>query len=160
MNEEVLLTREGFEKIQEEHEHAVSVRRAEIAERLKEARSFGDLSENAEYDAAKEEQAELEERINKLEQMIRNAKIIDEVEDGADGPTKVNVGYTVVLKEQGSDETVQYQIVGSTETDPFAGRISNESAVGKALIGAGVGEVVEVEIPDGKIFYEVVEINK
>lgn len=160
MNEEVLLTREGFEKIQEEHEYAVSVRRAEVAERLKEARSFGDLSENAEYDAAKEEQAELEERINKLEQMIRNAKIIDEVEDGVDGPTKVNVGYTVVLKEQGSVDTVQYQIVGSTETDPFAGRISNESAVGKALIGAGVGEVVEVEIPDGKIFYEVVEINK
>ncbi len=160
MNEEVLLTREGFEKIKEEHEHAVSVKRAEVAERLKEARSFGDLSENAEYDAAKEEQAELEERINKLEQMIRNAKIIDEEDDGSDGPTKVNVGYKVVLREKGCEETVEYQIVGSTETDPFKGRISNESAVGKALIGAGVGEEVEVEIPDGKIFYEVVAINK
>lgn len=160
MNEEVLLTREGFEKIKEEHEHAVAVKRAEVAERLKEARSFGDLSENAEYDAAKEEQAELEERISKLEQMIRNAKIIDEDDESIEGPTKVNVGYKVVLKEKGSEDTVEYQIVGSTETDPFAGRISNESAVGKALIGAGIGEEVEVEVPDGKIFYEVLAINK
>lgn len=157
MAEEVLLTREGLEKIKEEYDIAVSVTRAQVAERLKEARSFGDLSENAEYDAAKEEQAELEERINKLEAMMRNAKIIDEDEASTD---RVNVGNTVVLKEQGQDNEVTYQIVGSTETDPFQGRISNESAVGKALIGAAIGEVVEVEVPDGKIYYEVISINK
>lgn len=157
MAEEVLLTREGLEKIKEEYDIAVSVTRAQVAERLKEARSFGDLSENAEYDAAKEEQAELEERINKLEAMMRNAKIIDEDEALTD---RVNVGNTVVLKEQGQDNEVTYQIVGSTETDPFQGRISNESAVGKALIGAAIGEVVEVEVPDGKIYYEVISINK
>lgn len=157
MAEEVLLTREGLEKIKEEYDIAVSVTRAQVAERLKEARSFGDLSENAEYDAAKEEQAELEERINKLEAMMRNAKIIDEDEALTD---RVNVGNTVVLKEQDQDNEVTYQIVGSTETDPFQGRISNESAVGKALIGAAIGEVVEVEVPDGKIYYEVISINK
>ncbi len=157
MAEEVLLTREGLEKIKEEYDIAVSVTRAQVAERLKEARSFGDLSENAEYDAAKEEQAELEERINKLEAMMRNAKIIDEDEASTD---RVNVGNTVVLKEKGQDNEVTYQIVGSTETDPFQGRISNESAVGKALIGAAIGEVVEVEVPDGKIYYEVISINK
>ena len=157
MAEEVLLTREGLEKIKEEYDIAVSVTRAQVAERLKEARSFGDLSENAEYDAAKEEQAELEERINKLEAMMRNAKIIDEDEALTD---RVNVGNTVVLKEKGQDNEVTYQIVGSTETDPFQGRISNESAVGKALIGAAIGEVVEVEVPDGKIYYEVISINK
>ena len=157
MTEEVLLTKEGLEKIKEEYDRHVSVTRAEVAERLKEARSFGDLSENAEYDAAKEEQADLEERINKLESMMRNAKIIEEDADATD---KVNVGNTVTLRREGEKDTVQYQIVGATETDPFKGRISNESAVGKAVIGAAIGEIVEVEVPDGKIHYEVVAINK
>lgn len=156
MAEEVLLTREGLEKIKEEYETAVSVTRAEVAERIKEARSFGDLSENAEYDAAKEEQAELEERINKLETMIRNAKVIDE--DDLDKDV-VNVGNTVTLKENGTEEVVVYQIVGSTEADPFSGRISNESEVGKALIGARIGETVEVEVPDGKIYYDVLKVS-
>ncbi len=157
MTEEVLLTKEGLEKIKEEYDRHVSVTRAEVAERIKEARSFGDLSENAEYDAAKEEQAELEERINKLESMMRNAKIIEE---GKTTKGKVNVGNTVTLKEKGKKEKVQYKIVGATEADPLDGKISNESAVGKALIGAKIGENVEVEIPDGKISYEVVSINK
>lgn len=156
MAEEVLLTREGLKKIKEEYETAVSVTRAEVAERIKEARSFGDLSENAEYDAAKEEQAELEERINKLETMIRNAKVIDE--DDLDKDV-VNVGNTVTLKENGTEEVVVYQIVGSTEADPFSGRISNESEVGKALIGARIGETVEVEVPDGKIYYDVLKVS-
>lgn len=156
MAEEVLLTREGLEKIKEEYETAVSVTRAEVAERIKEARSFGDLSENAEYDAAKEEQAELEERINKLETMIRNAKVIDE--DDLDKDV-VNVGNTVTLKENGTEEVVVYQIVGSTEADPFSGRISNESEVGKALIGARIGETLEVEVPDGKIYYDVLKVS-
>lgn len=156
MTEEVLLTREGLEKIKEEYETAVSVTRAEVAERIKEARSFGDLSENAEYDAAKEEQAELEERINKLETMIRNAKVIDEDDLEKD---VVNVGNTVTLEENGKEEVVVYQIVGSTEADPFSGRISNESEVGKALIGAKIGETVEVEVPDGKISYDILKVS-
>ena len=139
MTEEVLLTKEGLEKIKEEYDRHVSVTRAEVAERIKEARSFGDLSENAEYDAAKQEQAELEERINKLESMMRNAKIIDE-----DSSVKgiVNIGNTVIVKEKGSKEKVKFQIVGATEADPFEGKISNESAVGKALIGNKKGDTV------------------
>lgn len=156
MNEEVLLTREGLEEIKAEHEKLITVTRGEVAERLKEARSFGDLSENAEYDAAKEQQAEVEARISKLESMMRNAVIIDE--DTEEDTDKVHLGNTVVLLERGAADQVQYQIVGATEADPFKGRISNESAVGKALIGACIGETVEVEIPDGKTYYEVIDI--
>ena len=155
MTEEVLLTKEGLEKIKEEYDRHVSVTRAEVAERIKEARSFGDLSENAEYDAAKQEQAELEERINKLESMMRNAKIIDE-DSSVEGI--VNIGNTVIVKEKGSKEKVKFQIVGATEADPFEGKISNESAVGKALIGNKKGDSVEVEVIDGKITYKIMEI--
>lgn len=155
MAEEVLLTKEGLEKIKEEYDRHVSVTRAEVAERIKEARSFGDLSENAEYDAAKQEQAELEERINKLESMMRNAKIIDE-DSSVEGI--VNIGNTVIVKEKGSKEKVKFQIVGATEADPFEGKISNESAVGKALIGNKKGDTVEVEVIDGKITYKIMEI--
>lgn len=155
MTEEVLLTKEGLEKIKEEYDRHVSVTRAEVAERIKEARSFGDLSENAEYDAAKQEQAELEERINKLESMMRNAKIIDE-DSSVEGI--VNIGNTVIVKEKGSKEKVKFQIVGATEADPFEGKISNESAVGKALIGNKKGDTVEVEVIDGKIMYKIMEI--
>ena len=155
MTEEVLLTKEGLEKIKEEYDRHVSVTRAEVAERIKEARSFGDLSENAEYDAAKQEQAELEERINKLESMMRNAKIIDE-DSSVEGI--VNIGNTVIVKENGSKEKVKFQIVGATEADPFEGKISNESAVGKALIGNKKGDTVEVEVIDGKITYKIMEI--
>lgn len=155
MTEEVLLTKEGLEKIKEEYDRHISVTRAEVAERIKEARSFGDLSENAEYDAAKQEQAELEERINKLESMMRNAKIIDE-DSSVEGI--VNIGNTVIVKEKGSKEKVKFQIVGATEADPFEGKISNESAVGKALIGNKKGDTVEVEVIDGKITYKIMEI--
>ena len=155
MTEEVLLTKEGLEKIKEEYDRHVSVTRAEVAERIKEARSFGDLSENAEYDAAKQEQAELEERINKLESMMRNAKIIDE-DSSVEGI--VNIGNTVIVKEKGSKEKVKFQIGGATEADPFEGKISNESAVGKALIGNKKGDTVEVEVIDGKITYKIMEI--
>ena len=143
MTEEVLLTKEGLEKIKEEYDRHVSVTRAEVAERIKEARSFGDLSENAEYDAAKQEQAELEERI------------IDE-DSSVEGI--VNIGNTVIVKEKGSKEKVKFQIVGATEADPFEGKISNESAVGKALIGNKKGDTVEVEVIDGKITYKIMEI--
>lgn len=156
MAEEVLLTKEGLEKIKEEYERHVSITRAEVAERIKEARSFGDLSENAEYDAAKLEQAELEERINKLESMMRNAKIID---GDSDVEGIVNIGNTVIVKEKGSKEETKFQIVGATEANPFEGKISNESAVGKALIGNKKGDTVEVEVIDGKIIYKIVEIT-
>lgn len=155
--EEVLLTREGYDKLVAEHEELVAVRRLEVAERLKEAISYGDLSENAEYDAAKNEQAELEERIMKLETMIRNAKVIDESEISSD---RVNLGHTVKVEYLDSGEIEEYTIVGSNEADPFEGKISNESAVGSALIGAGVGEEISIEIPDGIIHLKVLEISR
>ena len=137
MAEEILLTQEGYDKIVAEHEELVSVRRKEVSERLKEAISYGDLSENAEYDSAKDEQAELEERIVKLENMIRTAKIIDE-------------------KDMSND----FVGVGSTEADPFAGKISNESLVGQHLLGKKKGEIVEIVVPDGTLHYKVESISR
>ena len=132
MAEEILLTQEGYDKIVAEHEELVSVKRKEVSERLKEAISYGDLSENSEYDSAKNEQAELEERINKLENMIRKAKIIDENEMSKD---QVNVGLKVRVQDMDTKEEMEFTIVGSTEADPFAGKISNESLVGQHLLG-------------------------
>lgn len=157
MAEEVLLTREGFDKIKAEHEELVTKSRMEVAERIKEARAYGDISENAEYDAAKNEQAELEERINKLESMIRQAKIIEESKTARG---KVNIGSKVTVKEGKKKTEIEYSIVGEAEADPFAGKISNKSAVGGALIDHKVGEVVEVEIPGGKVKYEILKISK
>ncbi len=157
MAEEILLTKEGYDKIVAEHEELVSVRRKEVSERLKEAISYGDLSENAEYDAAKNEQAELEERIHKLETMIRKAKIIDENEMPKD---HVNVGLKVKIKVQETGLETEYTIVGSTEADPFEGKISNESAVGSALMGQKLGSTVEIQVPDGLMHYEILDIYK
>ena len=156
MSEEILLTQEGYDKIVAEHEELVSVRRKEVSERLKEAISYGDLSENSEYDSAKNEQAELEERILKLENMIRKAKIINEEEMNAD---QVSVGLKVTVEDTASGDKMEFTIVGSTEADPFSGKISNESEVGKALIGAKIGETVEVEVPDGKISYDILKVS-
>ena len=157
MNEEMLLTKEGYDKIVAEHEELVSVRRAEVAERIKEAISYGDISENAEYDSAKNEQAELEERIYTLENMIRKAKIVQE--DDVKGDV-VNVGLKVKVKDLDMDFEEEFSIVGATESDPFNGKISNESSVGKALIGHKVGDKVAVEVPDGTVNYEIIEIIK
>lgn len=157
MNEEMLLTKEGYDKIVAEHEELVSVKRAEVAERIKEAISYGDISENAEYDSAKNEQAELEERIYTLENMIRKAKIVQE--DDVKGDV-VNVGLKVKVKDLDMDFEEEFSIVGATESDPFNGKISNESSVGKALIGHRVGDKVAVEVPDGTINYEIIEIIK
>ena len=157
MNEEMLLTKEGYDKIVAEHEELVSVRRAEVAERIKEAISYGDISENAEYDSAKNEQAELEERIYTLENMIRKAKIVQE--DDVKGDV-VNVGLKVKIKDIDAGFEEEFSIVGATESDPFNGKISNESSVGKALIGHRVGDKVAVEVPDGTINYEIIEISK
>lgn len=159
MAEEILLTQEGYNKIEEERDYLVSVRRKEISEKLKEARSFGDLSENAEYDAAKEEQAELEERILKLEQMMRNARIINENEVTGD---HVNVGLTVKIKDTRTRKTREFVIVGSTEVDPFTkpARISTDSEIGKNLLGKKLGDRVEVKVPNGIAHYEIVKISK
>ena len=148
MAEEILLTQEGYDKIVAEHDELVSVRRKEVSERLKEAISYGDISENAEYDSAKDEQAELEERILKLENMIRTAKIIDENQMTND---YVKVGLTVKIEDMASGEEMEFTIVGSTEADPFEGRISNESLVGQNLLGKKKGDVVEIFGPNHEI---------
>lgn len=157
MNDEILLTKEGYDKIVAEHEELVSVRRAEVAERIKEAISYGDISENAEYDSAKNEQAELEEKIHKLETMIRKAKIVQDEDVKGD---VVNVGLKVRVRDLDAGIEEEFAIVGATESDPFNGKISNESSVGKSLIGHRKGDKVIVEIPDGIINYEIIEIIK
>ncbi|MFY9214617.1 MAG: transcription elongation factor GreA [Tissierellaceae bacterium] len=154
---QVFLTAEGLVKIEEELNELKSVKRKEIAERIKVALNFGDISENSEYDQAKNEQAQLEERIAKLENMLRNAKIIDEDQITTD---KVSVGSKVVVKDLEFDEEMEYVIVGSAEADPYEGRISNESPLGSALLGYKIGEIVEVNVPDGVIKYEIVNIAR
>ncbi len=157
MAEEMLLTREGYEKIVAEHEDLVTVKRKEVAERIKEAISYGDISENSEYDSAKNEQAELEERINKLENMMRKAKIIDESSMTND---RVGIGLKVKVKELESNEIIEFAIVGSTEAEPFEGKISNESLVGAGLLGKVVNDIAEIQVPDGVVSYQVLEIYK
>lgn len=157
MSEEILLTQEGYDKIVAEHEELVSVKRKEVSERLKEAISYGDLSENSEYDSAKNEQAELEERIIKLENMIRKAKIINEDEMNIDS---VSVGLRVKVQNVATKDEMEFTIVGSTEADPFEGKISNESEVGKSLLGKQKGETVEILVPDGILEYKIIDITK
>ena len=157
MSEEILLTQEGYDKIVAEHEELVSVRRKEVSERLKEAISYGDISENAEYDSAKNEQAELEERILKLENMIRKATIINEADMTND---VVKVGLTVKVLDVELGEEDEYTIVGSTEADPFSGKLSNESELGKGLLGKKKGDEIEIIVPDGILKYRVLDITK
>lgn len=157
MTEEILLTKEGYNDKVKELEELQTVKRPEVAERLKEAISYGDISENSEYDSAKNEQAELEEQISKLENIIKNAKIIDERKVKVD---KVSLGLKVKVKDSKSKQENTYTIVGSTEADPFEGKISNESLVGAALLGKKVNEKVQVQVPDGTVTYEVLSIEK
>ncbi len=149
---EVLLTAEGLQKLEDELEHLKTTRRREIAQRIKTAIEFGDLSENSEYDDAKNEQAFIEGRILVLGKQLRNAKIID-----INGLTfdKVSVGSTVALKDLETGEEFEYKIVGSAEANPMTMRISNESPVGRTLIGKTAGEVIEVTVPAGVLQYEV-----
>jgi transcription elongation factor GreA len=156
-SDQILMTQEGYDKIVKEHEYLVSVRRGEVAERIKEAISYGDISENAEYDSAKNEQAELEDRILKLENMLRKGKII--TEDELTGE-HVNLGLHVLLKDRQTADQFEYVIVGATEADPFAGKISNESPVGKALLGKAAGEVVDIQTEMGVLSLEVLKIRK
>ncbi len=154
---EILLTQEGYKKIEDELEFLKAVRRKEVAERIKVAISFGDISENAEYDEAKNEQAQLEERILKLENMIRKAVIIDESKIDS---SIVTIGSIVKVKDLDFDEEVEYTIVGSAEADPYEFKISNESPVGKALLGGKVGDVVDVHVPDGIAKFEILDIRR
>lgn len=151
------MSRDGFNKLQEELEYLVTIRRKEVADKLKEARSYGDLSENAEYDEAKNEQGMLEAQIADLEAVIENAIIVDDDSLSLD---EVGVGSFVKLKDFDMDEIVEWQIVGSTESDPDNGRISDESPIGKACLKKKVGDVFEVEVPMGTLKFEVLDINK
>jgi transcription elongation factor GreA len=156
-NKEVLLTEEGYEKLEKELDNLVNVKRREIAKRIKVAREFGDISENSEYDDAKNEQAFIEGRIKEIKNMLRNARVVkdDEVTDKT-----VNIGTTVELKEKDSGEEFSYTIVGAAETDPLNYKISHESPIGKSIIGHKIGDIVKVEVPSGIMSYEVLSIKK
>ena len=147
MQKDVILTPEGLENLKKEIETLSTDRRREVAERIKEAREFGDISENSEYDDAKNEQAMLEARIATLEDKLRSASVIDASELSAD---VVRVGSQVKVTDAGSGKELTYTIVGSTEADPSANRLSNESPVGKALVGRKQGDAVKVTLPSGK----------
>lgn len=151
------MTYEGVKKLENELEVLKTVKRKEITEKIKVALSFGDLSENSEYDEAKNEQAFIEGRILQLENMLKNATIVDESEIPKD---IVGVGSKVKVKDYDFDEEVIYSIVGSAEADPVNYKISNESPVGKALIGKKVGDIVEVPVPDGVSKFEVLEVRR
>lgn len=154
---EVILTQEGFDKLEEELNYLKTEKRTEIAERIKVARGFGDLSENSEYDEAKNAQAENEQQIAELEVKIRHAKVIDSKE--IDTKT-VQIGNTVKLYDEEFEEEIEYTIVGSTEVDLAENKISNESPIGKALLGRKKGEVVDVDAPDGIIKFKILAIKK
>ncbi len=157
MEQKVVLTFEGLQKLEAEFNDLKISKRKEVAQKIKEARAQGDLSENAEYDAAKDQQGEIESRIAELEKMLRNAEVIDE-DDAQEG--KVSLGSKVRLLDTEFEEELTYTIVGSTEADPAQGRISNESPVGKALLGAQEGENVKVEAPQGEMIFKILEISR
>lgn len=149
------MTQEGKEKLEAELEQLKTVKRKEVVERIKIARSFGDLSENSEYDAAKDEQAFVEGRISTLETMIRNAKIIE----GNENSSTVSLGKTITFVEQPDGDEEQYTIVGSAEADPFEGRISNDSPIAKALMGKHIGDEVLVQTPGGEMLVKITAVN-
>ena len=153
----VVMTYDGLKKMEQELENLKTVRRKEVAEKIKEARGQGDLSENAEYDAAKEEQGEIESRIIQLENLLRNAEVIDEDVLKMD---VVNLGSKVTVLDVEFDEEMEYTIVGSTEADPMNGRISNESPLGMALLGQKVGSTVIADTPDGEVAFKILNIQK
>ena len=154
---ETLLTKQGLEERQKDLEYLKTEKRNEIAEKIKVARSFGDLSENSEYDEAKNEQAKMENRIAELEEMLKNVKIIDESKTNS---KIVNTGTKVKILDVEMNEEFDYQVVGSSEADPMNGKISDESPVGKALIGRKVGETVVAITPSGDLEYKIVKILK
>jgi transcription elongation factor GreA len=154
---ETILTADGLRRLEQELDHLKSTRRKEVAERIKQAKAFGDLAENAEYDDAKNEQAFVEGRILQLEQMLRNARLIDNDAVPSDA---VSVGSTVRLKDVAAGSELTYTIVGSAEADPLKDRISNESPVGHALIGHKRGDTITVRVPAGTLKYTIIEIAR
>ena len=157
MDKKNLLTYEGLQKLESELHNLKVVKRKEVAQKIKEAREQGDLSENAEYDAAKDEQRDIEARIDEIEKILKNAEVV--VEEEVD-LNKISVGCRVKILDMEYDEELDYKIVGSTEANSLKGKISNESPVGKALLGAKVGEVVTVETQAGDLNYKVLEIQR
>ncbi|MGI8422196.1 MAG: transcription elongation factor GreA [Gaiellaceae bacterium] len=153
---EVILTPEGYEKLKLEIDHLSNDKRREVADRIKTAREFGDISENAEYDDAKNEQAHLEARIAMLEERLLAARIIKKGDISSDA---VSIGVRVRLKDMDANETVEYHIVGSAEANPAEQKLSNESPVGKAIMGRKKGEVVEVSAPRGALKFKILEIK-
>ncbi|WHH56867.1 transcription elongation factor GreA [Petroclostridium sp. X23] len=156
-SKQIVLTVEGLEKLESELEYLKTVKRKDVAEKIKQAIAFGDLSENSEYDEAKNEQAQMEVRIVQLENMLKNAKVIDEEDINTD---IVSIGSKVTVLDLEFDEKIEYAIVGSTEADPSNYKISDESPVGSALIGQKVGNTVDVAVPDGVIKFKVLSISK
>lgn len=152
-----ILTYAGLKALEEELENLKVVKRKEVAGKIKEAREQGDLSENAEYDAAKDEQRDIEARIDELEKILKNVEVVVEDEVELD---KISIGCTVVVYDKEFEEEMEFKIVGSTEANSLAGKISNESPVGQALLGKKVGENVEVETQAGVIEYEVLSIDR
>ncbi|MGL5151994.1 MAG: transcription elongation factor GreA [Clostridium sp.] len=152
-----VMTYEGVKKLEDELEFLKSVKRKEITEKIKVALGYGDLSENSEYDEAKNEQAFTEGRIIQLENMLKNAQVVDESEISTD---VVSVGSIVKIKDYEFDEEVEYTIVGSAEADPMNFKLSNESPVGEALIGKKIGDIIEVQVPDGQNKFEILGIRR
>ncbi len=152
-----ILTYEGLKKYEDELQDLKVNKRQEVAQKIKEAREQGDLSENAEYDAAKDEQRDIEARIEELEKILKNAEVVDEDEVDLE---KINIGCLVKIFDMEFEEELEYKIVGSTEANSLKGKISNESPVGKALIGSKVGDVVTVETQVGEVKYRVLGIQR
>lgn len=153
----VYLTQQGLDDLKKELDDLINVRRPENIQAIKEARALGDLSENAEYDAAKEEQGHIEKRIEEIEKILKNAEVVDEDEIDLE---KINVGCKVKLFDIEYDEELEFNLVGSTEADSLNNKISNESPLGKALIGCKVGEIVDVETQAGISQYEILDIQR
>lgn len=157
MEKKNILTYEGLKKLEDELEDLKVVKRKEVSQKIKEAREQGDLSENAEYDAAKDEQRDIEARIEELEKILKNAEVVDEEEVDLN---KISVGCQVKILDIEFDEELEYKVVGSTEANSLTGRISNESPVGRAIMGASVGDIVTVETPAGDLQYKILEIQR
>lgn len=157
MDKKNILTYEGLKKLEDELEELKVVKRKEVADKIREAREQGDLSENAEYDAAKDEQRDIEARIEELEKILKNAEVVVEDEVDLD---KISIGCSIRILDIEFDEELEYKIVGSTEANSLKGKISNESPVGKALLGKKVGDVVKVETQVGELEYKVLSIHR
>lgn len=155
-NKQVKLTEDGLKQLEEELEYLKTKKRKEVSEKIKVALGFGDLSENSEYDEAKNEQAQVEARVVSVENMLKNAIVIDESERDT---SKVELGATVTIHDIEFDEDITYKIVGSTEADPDEGRLSDESPLGKSLMGKAEGEMIDVDAPAGVIQYKILKIS-